>query len=299
MGAPVAVNLGRGGHEVAVFDVRGEREAAVRGQNVRWRGSAAEAAGGAEVLVTVLPGPDEVAAAVDDALLGALAPGATWIDMSSNTPSAAAPLRERAVARGVGVLEAPLGGGPEHAAAGRLRLFVGGDAALLARHRLLLETVADPALITHVGGPGAGYTVKLLVNLLWFGQAVATAEALLVGRRAGVDLTVLADTLAGSAASSAFVRDDLPALFAGDYLTTFGLDHIHEQLAAVTAMARDLGTPYDVAETVRRVHRRALDRFGPADGELLAVALMEEQAGTLLRPQAPAGAGPGEDVSDT
>ncbi|MYS22080.1 3-hydroxyisobutyrate dehydrogenase, partial [Streptomyces sp. DvalAA-14] len=170
------------------------------------------------------------------------------------------------------------------AAAGRLRLFVGGDAELLARHRSLLEVVADPDRIVHAGGAGAGYTVKLLVNLLWFGQAAATAEALLLGRRAGVDLTLLRDVLAGSAASSEFIRHDLSALFAGDYLASFGLDHIHEQLAMVTSLARELGTPHDLSESVRGLYQQALERYGPADGELLAVALLEERAGVRLRP---------------
>ena len=53
---------------------------------------------------------------------------------------------------------------------------------MLEQHRALLQALADPARITHVGGTGSGYTAKLLVNLLWFGQAVAVAEALLLGR---------------------------------------------------------------------------------------------------------------------
>ncbi|WP_329141319.1 NAD-binding protein [Streptomyces sp. NBC_01476] len=145
----------------------------------------------------------------------------------------------------------------------------------------MLSAVADR--ITHVGGHGAGYTAKLLVNLLWFGQAAATAEALLLGVRAGIDLGVLTETLADSPASSRFIRRDLPSLFAGDYLASFGLDHIHDQLSAVGAMADDLGTPHSVADAVRLLHHQALSRFGPADGELLAVALLEEQAGITLR----------------
>jgi 3-hydroxyisobutyrate dehydrogenase len=248
-----------------------------------WRSSPCEVAAGADVLITVLPGSAEVDAVMGDAVLDALAPGATWIDMSSNSPTAAAVIRERACARGVGVLEAPMGGGPGDADAGRLRLFVGGGSDLLARHRPLLAVIADPDRIVHVGGPGAGYTVKLLVNLLWFGQAVASAEALLLGCRAGIALDVLHGCLADSAASSEFIRRDLPGLFAGDYLASFGLDHIHDQLAIVTSLARGLDTPHEVAETVRRIHQRALERFGPADGELLAVALLEEQAGIRLR----------------
>jgi 3-hydroxyisobutyrate dehydrogenase len=283
MGTPICANLVNAGYPVTVCDARPDREQAALACGATWRSSTPEVAANADVLITVLPGPAEVDAVMRDAVLDALAPGATWIDMTSNSPTAAAPIRERARARGIGVLEAPIGGGPDDADAGRLRLFVGGDGDLLARHRPLLAVIADPDRIAHVGGHDAGYTVKLLVNLLWFGHAAATAEALLLGRRAGIALDVLRDTLADSAASSEFIRRDLPSLFAGDYLASFGLDHIHDQLATVTSLARDLATPHDIAETVRRLHQQALEHYGPADGELLAVALLEEQAGIHLR----------------
>jgi 3-hydroxyisobutyrate dehydrogenase len=285
MGTPIAANLLRAGHRVSVFDLRPERRAAAEALGARRADSAAAAAAGADVLLTVLPGPAEVSAAVAPPVLDALAPGAAWIDMSSNTRTASAPIRERALARGIGVLDAPMGGSPDDAAAGRLRLFVGGPAGLLDRHRSLLSTLADR--ITLIGGHGTGYTAKLLVNLLWFGQAAATAEALLLGQAAGIDLGVLTETLATSPASGEFIRHDLPALLAGDYLTSFGLDHIHDQLSAITDLATELGTPHPIAESVRALHQRALDRFGPADGELLAVALLEEQAGSLLRTAPP------------
>jgi 3-hydroxyisobutyrate dehydrogenase len=70
---------------------------------------------------------------------------------------------------------------------------------VVAQHRDLLKVLASPCPLRHVGGYGAGYTAKLLVNLLWFGQAVGTAEALLLGRAAGLDLGLLQDVLADSA----------------------------------------------------------------------------------------------------
>jgi 3-hydroxyisobutyrate dehydrogenase-like beta-hydroxyacid dehydrogenase len=96
--------------------------------------------------------------------------------MTSNSPAAARPVRERAMKQGVEVLEAPAGGGIAAAREGTLQLFVGGEPSVVERHRAVLEVLGDPGRIVHVGGHGTGYTVKLLVNLLWFGQAVATAE---------------------------------------------------------------------------------------------------------------------------
>ena len=138
-----------------------------------------------------------------------------------------------------------------------------------------------------MGGPGAGYTAKLLVNLLWFSQAVAAAEALILARCEGIDLEVFQGAVAGSAAASSFLDRDVSALFSGDYLTTFGLDRCCEELAAITEAARAAGAPFGLSGHVEQVYRQALARYGPADGELLPVAMMEEQSGVWLR-RAPA-----------
>jgi 3-hydroxyisobutyrate dehydrogenase len=285
MGLPMCANLVRAGYQVTASDARGELEGAVLGCGARWRDTSSAAAAEAEVLFTMLPGPDEVREAMlgPGGALAALPASATWIDMTSSSPAAGRVFAAAAQARGIDILEAPVGGGVPAARAGTLQLFVGGDIALLDRHRRLLEVLADPQRICRIGGQGAGYTAKLLVNLLWFGQAIAAAEALLLARRAGLDLDVLRQALAGSAASSVFVRRDLGALLDGDYMASFGLDRCCEELAAVTALARDCGVPFELSAVVERIYQRALDRFGPVDGELLAVALLEEDAGTWLR----------------
>ena len=287
MGLPMCAALARAGHEVIATDQRRGRKASVLACGAAWRDSPAQAAATADVLFTMLPGPAEVQTAMagEGGALDALAAGATWIDMTSNSPAAVRPLRELALARGVAVLEAPVGGGVQAAREGRLRLFVGGDACLLARHRPLLESLAGPDRINHVGGYGAGYTVKLLVNLLWFGQAVATAEALLLARRAGLDLQVVQETLDASAAASNFIGCDVQALFRGDYLASFGLDRICEELATVTELAAGHHVPFELSRQVQRTYQEALARYGPVEGELLAVALLEEEAHVGLRDQ--------------
>jgi 3-hydroxyisobutyrate dehydrogenase len=192
---------------------------------------------------------------------------------------------DRARAQGVRCLDAPLGGNADAAHAGALLLFVGGEADLVEEQRELLQVVA--ARIVHVGAQGAGYVAKLLVNLLWFGQAVATAEALLLARREGLDLGPLREAIASSSASSHFIRSDLDALLDGDYLTSFPLDRCCEELRSVTDLADELNVPHDLASVVESIHLRALARYGPVDGELMAVALLEEQAGIRLRRSQP------------
>ena len=289
MGAPMCAALVRAGYQVSATDKRADRKPAAVKWGATWQDTPAQAATEAGVLITMLPGPREVRAAMlgEDGALKGLAAGATWIDMTSNSPAAALPIRERAIKQGVTVLEAPVGGGIAAARAGKLQLFVGGEAGAVERHRGVLEVLGDPTRIVHVGGHGTGYTAKLLVNLLWFGQAVATAEALLLGQCAGIDPAALEHVLAGSSAASTFIRRDIGLVFQGDYLASFGLDRICEELDAVAELARGYQVPRELSDLVRRTYRRALARYGPIDGELLAVALLEEQAGQQLRPGQP------------
>ena len=278
-------NLVAAGYQVTAADARAELETAVLRCGARWRATPALAVAGADVVITMLPGPREVGDVMGGpgGVLAAMPATAAWIDMTSSSPTAGRALAAAARARGIGVLDAPVGGGVPAAETGTLQLFVGGDSALLERCRPVLEVLADPLRIAHVGGSGAGYAAKLLVNLLWFGQAVATAEALLVARRAGIDLDALRPALAASAASSAFIRNDLEGLLSGDYRRSFGLDRCCDQLAAIAELASEFGVPCELAQVVAGTYQRALGRYGPVDGELLAVALLEEEAGLELR----------------
>jgi len=283
MGLPVCARLAGAGLRVVAADLEPEREQHVRAAGASWDADTERLARQAAVLITVLPGSSELVEAMGIALR-TLQPGAAWIDLTSAAPAAAAELVARAHRRGIECLDAPVGGGVEAAAAGALQLFVGGRREVIERHRTVLELLGR---VEHVGDHGAGYTTKLLVNLLWFGQAVAVGEALLLARRAGIDLEVLRSALGRSAAASEFVRGDLGALLGGDYLESFGIDRCCEELATVVALADELTVPFDVSAAVERTYRAALARYGPIDGELLAVALLEERAGTRLRRSSP------------
>jgi 3-hydroxyisobutyrate dehydrogenase len=251
----------------------------VRAAGGRWLGDTRRVVKAADVLITVMPGSDELGDVMNTAI-PALRPAMAWVDMTSAAPAVGLDLMMRAEQRGVECLEATLGGGVPAARTGTLQLFVGGGAHTLDRYRPLLEALGT---IEHVGRHGAGYLTKLLVNLLWFGQAVAVGEALLLARREGLDLDVFVSALRRSAAASNFVGGDVEALLRGDYLETFGLDRCCEELDAVVNLARDREVPCELSMMVRRAYRDALAHYGPVDGELRAVALLEERAGLQIR----------------
>jgi 3-hydroxyisobutyrate dehydrogenase-like beta-hydroxyacid dehydrogenase len=158
------------------------------------------------------------------------------------------------------------------------------------------DTVAASGRVHHVGAAGNGTLAKLLVNLLWFGQAVLVGETLLLAQAAGLDSARLAELLPATPAASDFVRDHLPALLAGDYLASFGLDRVVEELDGLQRLAHTRDSPFAVGAAVSRVHREALERYGARDGELLAVAHLEAVAGRSLsgREQAAVARGTGE-----
>ena len=286
MGLPIVRALVRGGNVVRVLDRDPALEPAVRRVGAVWAKDLDALIVGADVLFTVLPGGSELRAVMlGDGSAGVLArlPRTTvWVDLTSGSPALGSELAAAARARGIAHLDAPMGGGPEGAEDAALTLYVGGDAHLLDQHRALLECFADANRINHCGASGAGYLTKLLINQVWFGQAAALAEALLLGQRAGLSPALLGDLLGRSPAASAFISEYLPALLDGDYLPSFGLDRCVEELESVAAAAAALGTPFAVSGAVTRVYRDALAHFGPINGELLGVAYLEHLAGRRL-----------------
>jgi 3-hydroxyisobutyrate dehydrogenase len=278
IGLPVCSQLVRAGYEVVVHDHDPARERPVRDVGAQWA-PGVDAVTACGVVITVLPGSAELRDAMDVAL-AAMHPKSTWIDLTSSSPLVVGQLWPRADARCIETLDAPVGGGIAAARAGTLQLFVGGASKTVGRHRALLEALG---VVHHVGGRGAGYTTKLIVNLLWFVQALATGEAFMLALRAGLDPEVLRDAVQASPASNEFTDRHLDALLDGDYLRDFGLERCCEELDAVAELAGDLDAPAEVAALAARAYRRALNRYGPQDGELLAIALLEEESGMLLR----------------
>lgn len=114
-------------------------------------------------------------------------------------------------------------------------------------------------------------------------------EALLLGQAVGLSPETLQRIFADGPVASAFNQHYVPRLLAGDYAGGFGLDRIVEELASLVELATEQHSPFDVSTAVTTLYERALRRFGPADGELLAIAELEARAGRLLRAQSPTG----------
>ena len=286
MGGPMSRNVLAAGHDLIVHDIRPDAGAGLVAAGARWADTPQQTAAGREVVITSLPGPREVEDVLlgEDGLLDGLESDAIWVDMSTSVPAVADRVRALAEPLGVRVIDAPVSGMTSGAKAGTLQIFVGGADEDYQAARPVLEAMGDPDRIKHVGSHGAGYTVKLMLNLLWFAHLCATAEVLSIGVAAGVDLAVLRDSLLASPAASHFLATDvLSVLNDGDYDEGFALALACKDLGLAVDLARATGVPAEMSALVEQIYRRARARYGDSGGEMLPIKLIEDLTGTPLR----------------
>ena len=286
MGGHMCRNVITAGFTVAAYDLDAEALARAAADGARPAESVADCVRDAQVLVTSLPGPPQVEAVLcgPDGAIAAMAPGSLVVDMSTSSLEVGRRARGAAAAAGMQFVDAPVAGQTIRAEAGTLSIYAGGEPEAFARALPVLEAMGDPQRIFLLGPGGSGYAVKLVLNLTWFIHAVATAEALTIGVKAGVDLSRLHTALVASPANSGFLeRDVLPLLERGDYDEGFAMKLVTKDLGLAVDLARDVGVAVELSALVEQIHRRARAAYGDEAGEMSAVRLYEDLAGVELR----------------
>jgi 3-hydroxyisobutyrate dehydrogenase len=289
MGGHMCRNVITAGFAVSAYDLDAAALARAAADGARPATGVADCVRDAEILLTSLPGPPQVDAVLcgaggSESAIAAMAPGSLVVDMSTSSLEIGRSARAAAEAAGVQLLDAPVAGQTIGAEAGTLAIYAGGEPDAFARALPVLEAMGDPQRIFLLGPGGSGYAVKLLLNLTWFIQAVATAEALTIGVKAGVDLSNLHTALVASPANSVFLeRDVLPLLERGDYDEGFTMKLVTKDLGLAVDLARDVGVPVELSSLVEQIQRRARAVYGDDAGEMSAVRLYEDLAGVELR----------------
>lgn len=286
MGSGMTRNLQKAGFDLVVTDIRRESADQLVADGAEWAETPAEVAAASDVVITMLPTPRHVESVVNgpNGILAGIADGGTWVDMSTSVPEVAQRVRAENPERGLRILDAPVSGMSIGAANGMLQIFIGGEEADVARLRPVFEAMGDPERILHVGAAGAGYAVKLMINQLWFSHLVATAEVLAIGVKAGVDLSVLRNSLIASPANSNFVQNDvLSILDNGDYDEGFAIALACKDLGLSIDLARSVGAPAELSALVEQIYRRARAQYGDLAGEMTPVKLYEDLIGVNLR----------------
>ena len=247
MGRLMAANLRKAGHSLQTFDINGSG-------NCR---SAAEAARGAKVLITMVPDGKAVRRAIMAALPG-LARGAIVIDMSSSDPDTTRELGRKLKARGVAMLDSPVSGAKGKAKDGTLALMVGGDAKVLRRARPVLLAMGSDIFPT--GALGSGHAVKALNNYLGAAGTVAGFEALLVAEKYGLNTRVMIDAINASTGKNSTTERKIPQqVFTRAFDSGFLLSLMTKDVGIAAGIARKakVRAPY-LEQTLR--HWRAAEK---------------------------------------
>jgi 3-hydroxyisobutyrate dehydrogenase-like beta-hydroxyacid dehydrogenase len=244
MGRPMARRLAEAGHDVRVFGRSAATRTALEADGLCAVADLADVA--AEVVVVCVFTDEQVReVCLGGDLLTHLPRGATLVVHTTGNPRTVEAIAEHAAPRGIGVVDAPVSGGPHDVAAGRITLFTGGADDDVARVRPVLDAYGDPVL--HVGPLGSGQRVKLVNNALFAAQVGLVADAIRFGTELGVAEAVLLDALPhGSAASRALAgvagRGSVAA-----FASTVG-DFVGKDVAVVRAVAAELGSALGALE---------------------------------------------------
>ena len=264
MGHGIASNLQKHGHELAVLEHPGNQPLdTLKAGGAQTFTSANALAARSDVIILVLTGSPQVEAVLTGAngVLQGLRPGTVVIDCTTAIPSSTQRMAEAVIAAGGRFLDAPMTRTPKEAAAGRLNLLVGGDAAVLDECLPLLHCFAEN--ITHAGAVGAGHSMKLLHNYVSMGMVALLSEAAACAQRGGVAHEVFVEVLAKGGAGGTALERIRPYLLAGDPSgLRFTVANACKDLGYYNEMAGDLQAERSIASAMLATLQDAAGQAG-------------------------------------
>jgi 2-hydroxy-3-oxopropionate reductase len=251
MGMPMARNLMKAGYGLVLHNrTRQKAEELANAGRAEVAGSPAEVARNSEVVITMLPGPPEVAEVLagEEGLLDGAGEGSLFIDMSTSSPVLARELARSARSRGASMLDAPVSGGDVGAIEGTLSIMVGGEQADFQRAKPLFEAMGKT--ITHVGPTGAGQVTKAANQVVVALTIEAVSEALVLGSAGGVSAQKILEVLSGGLASNKVMEVKREKFLSHSFEPGFRSELHHKDLGIALAAGREYGVVLPVTAIV-------------------------------------------------
>ena len=289
MGWPMAANLVKAGYPGTVHDAdpaRAARFAAEHG--ARAAGDLASVGRAADIVITMLPNGGLVREVVvtgsgsGGSLLSGLRPGTVVVDMSSSDPNGTRSLGAELGAAGVAMIDAPVSGLVDRARTGSLTIMIGADdEAALQKARPVLECLGERLFRT--GGLGCGHAMKALNNVVAATAFTATAEALLIGRRFGLDPKVMTEILNVSTGRSFHSDVSFPGhVLTRKFATGFTLGLLAKDVGIAAALGESVAAAAPLVQLVDRLWQEGCDEVGADQDNSAIVKRWERLNGTSL-----------------
>lgn len=285
MGWPMARNILAAGYPLAVHDVdpaRAERFAAEVGGTAAV--TPAELGRSADVVVTMLPSGNEVRDVLlgEDGIVSTLAAHSVVVDMSSSSPVGTRELGETLAARRIALIDAPVSGLVAKAETGTLTIMLGADdEAALDKVKPIVETLGER--LVRIGRLGAGHAMKALNNYVAGTAFVATAEALIVGKRFGLDPAVMTDVMSASTGRNFHVDVSFPHhVLTRKFATGFSLGLLVKDVGIARELSDALEAETPLMSLVTEIWAEGRDAIGAAEDNTAVVKLWEERNGVKI-----------------
>jgi 3-hydroxyisobutyrate dehydrogenase-like beta-hydroxyacid dehydrogenase len=279
MGGPMAANLVKAGHDVAVWNrtpgkaVEGAQSASTPVEAARDREVVWICVSNTEAVEQVLFGPEGAE--------NALAPGMTVVDSSTISPSATAQFAARVRARGAQYVDAPITGSKAGAESAQLTFMVGGEAATLERLQPLFQAMGKT--VVHMGEVSKGQAAKLGMNLMIALTFEGFAEALTLTTKLGVDAERLLQLIQSSMVRSGVIDYKAPFVLRRDFSANFPLRLMHKDIHLMLDAAREARVKLPALETVDEIYEVAAEE-GRDDLDYCAtLTLLEKWAGVEVK----------------
>jgi 2-hydroxy-3-oxopropionate reductase len=253
MGKPMAKNLLKAEFSIVAYDLNKDAvEDLVKAGALAAR-SSKEAAGRADVIITMLPDSPDVKEVIlgKDGVMEGVKPGSIVIDMSSINPLVSQEIEKELRKKGVEMLDAPVSGGETGAIQGTLAIMVGGEEKVFKDCLDIFNAVGKN--IVRVGGIGAGGFVKLVNQIIVAMNIAAVGEAFTLGAKAGLDPQVIHQAIRGGLAGSQVLEAKAPMIFGRNFKPGFKIKLHHKDLQNALSTAKDLGVPLPLSSFVQQI----------------------------------------------
>jgi 3-hydroxyisobutyrate dehydrogenase len=280
MGGGVVQSLVRAGFETFARDIDPAAQAAAAANGARGCVSAAEIASRCDAIIVLVVDAAQIDAVLFDADGVTAASEAPIVCVSSTVdPAYPAAIRPRLDARRIALLDAPVSGGPERAAAGTMTMMVSGDAHAFARAQPMLARITGRLFAL---GPRAGdaSTFKIVNNVLAGVHLAAAAEALAIARAAGIDTRTLAEVVGASSGASWIFADRVPRALAGELRPPRAATRILAKDVAIAAeLAARVGVDAPIARAAVAAYADAIAAGLGGDDDSVLIRRAAERAG--------------------
>ena len=286
MGYPMARNLLRAGHEVAVWsNTTSKAQKLADTEKGKFCATPKEVAQSADVVFLCV---GDTAMANDvilgkDGIIEGAHPGLTVVDCSTVAVSASRNIGDALKAKGVDFLDAPVTGSTPGAEGGNLTFMIGGPQEVFDRVRPVLDPMGKK--IYYCGPAGMGLQAKLTQNLVLSNILMAFNEGMVLATKGGMDPKLMLEILDNSAAKSGLINYKAPFVFGRDFTTNFSVKWMHKDIGLMLESGQELGVPLVLTALTRQLFQTAISA-GHGDEDICStIKVLEDLVGTQVVPK--------------